>query len=197
MSFTITAINSTACHGPVRLNHIPFSMGTRKFWAQVLGLVHRSSNRIQCWKKGSKVHIPFPAGMPLAHSETALAECCGGKSCLEVKWLRTGVFQWQGTMEKINKPFCCLYPQNILPHTSIFPVIRVNKFQSNIFARGETRNWFASRGMQSLISQAPEHEPCFTTQTKTPKQQGLLPWFKCFSSSASCFALLYLLRLSE
>lgn len=54
---------------------------------------------------------------------------------------------------------------------------------------------FSSRGIQSLISWAPEHEPYFTTQAKTPKPQGLLPWFKCFSSSASCLALLYLLRL--
>lgn len=30
-----------------------------------------------------------------------------------------------------------------------------------------------------------------------PQAQGPLPWFKCFSSSASCFALLYLLRLPE
>lgn len=42
-----------------------------------------------------------------------------------------------------------------------------------MFARGETRNQFASRGTQSLTSQAPEDEPCLTAQTKSPKHRAL------------------------
>lgn len=41
-----------------------------------------------------------------------------------------------------------------------------------MFARGETRNIFASRELQSPISRAPEHEPCLATQTKNPQAPG-------------------------
>lgn len=67
-------------------------------------------------------------------------------------------------------PVCTLKP--FYPDTFVFPVTKLNKFQSRMFARGETRNIFASRGMQSLISRAPEHEPCFTTQTKPPNTRA-------------------------
>lgn len=79
-------------------------------------------------KKGSEVHIPFPAGLPLARSETALAEGCGEKSCLEKSSGQeqvslNGKEHWKHFIN--SAPVCTL--RTFHPDTSIFLITGVNK----------------------------------------------------------------------
>lgn len=91
-------------------------------------------------------------------------------------------------------PVCVL--SFFYPDTSIFPVIEVHGFEGGCLQEWKTETYSSQRNVipyfPSIRTQDMFYQPNQKIQASLP-----LPWFKCFSSSASCLALLYLLRLSK
>lgn len=80
---------------------------------------------------------------------------------------------------------------------SIFPVTKASSFEEGWMQARKTETHSSKEERHPLFAKHQNLGHVFWTKSRISKHHCLLPWFKCFSSSASCLALLYLLRLSE
>lgn len=80
---------------------------------------------------------------------------------------------------------------------SIFPVTKASSFEEGWMQARKTETHSSKEDRHPLFAKHQNLGHVFWTKSRISKHHCLLPWFKCFSSSASCLALLYLLRLSE
>lgn len=107
------------------------------------------------------------------------------------------IFQWKGIIEKFHEPFSQL--KNFTQMLLLPLLLKCLVWKEDGGKQGKQKHIHL---MRSVISYLPSiwtwNMFCEPNQKKKcTKHNCLLPWFKCFSSSASCLALLYLLRLSE
>lgn len=89
--------------------------------------------------------------------------------------------------------------QKFYPDAFIAPVTKVPSLEGGWWEARKTETYSSHEECHLLFAKHLNMEHVLWTEPKTKctKHNCLLPWFKCFSSSASCLALLYLLRLSE